>query len=490
MNAAEKALARRIFYGEQQGVPFGFIPTVYPRYRANWHHKRITDALTRVEAGLCDRLLISMPPRQGKTFTASELFPAWYLGRNPARKIIATSATATAADRVSLSVQRVLNSTRYKEVFPDFAFGRSVTATGFELEAGGRYMAAGSGKMITGSGANLLLIDDPHKNREDADSQTMRDKVWDWYSNDALSRLEYPNAVIIIATRWHHDDLIGRLLLAEPHRWEHLFLPFLAGSDPAPYDPRSEGEVLWRGFLTADGESPSEEELDARFAQFIEEHSRDSYKWASLYQCQPSPKDGGLFRRDCVQYYTAPPSRMADLCDRLVISVDASFKAGRRSDPVAIVVAGKIGPTLHIIEEVNRRMSFTDTKRELQRLRHKYPAATILIEEKANGTALIDVLQGELARVLGFDPGNMSKEARAHLLSDWWSSKQVRLPTHQFAPWVGEYIEDFVGFGSRKHDDRVDALSQAAHYFEGKQNPLQSLQRVVGDFVGSAFMRR
>lgn len=243
-------------------------------YRAE-HHEKIAAKLEAVESGKIDRLMIFMPPRHGKSELASKRFPAWCLGRNAHRQIIAASYNSDLASDFGRNVRNIVGSPEFGQVFPDVSLAvDSAAANRMNTNKGGAYVAAGVGTAITGRGADIALIDDPFKDREEADSQRRRDLVWDWYRSTLFTRLMPGGAVVLIQTRWHEDDLAGRLLEAEGDQWDVLELPAL-----------SEGKALWPAWYDV----PTLERI------------RDTIgprEWSALYQQKPQPDEGTFFRRE------------------------------------------------------------------------------------------------------------------------------------------------------------------------------------------------
>ena len=260
-----------------------------PVYESAGHHLQIIEKLEAVERGEIDRLMIFMPPRHGKSELASRRFPAWFLGRHPDKQVISASYNSELATDFGRDVRNIVGDTLYSDVFPVSLAPDSKSANRWHTNHGGSYVAAGVGTAITGRGANLGLIDDPFKDREAADSQIVRDAVWKWYTSTFYTRL-MPNAVIaLIMTRWHDDDLAGRLLNAEQgDRWEILSLP-----------AESDGEALWPEWYPM----PALDRIKAAIGP---------REWSALYQQQPQPDEGTFFKRDWFNWYDAdsPPKHL------------------------------------------------------------------------------------------------------------------------------------------------------------------------------------
>lgn len=255
-----------------------FTEYTFPQYRAAEHHRLIAEKLEAVERGEIDRLMIFMPPRHGKSELATKRFPAFALGRDPTRQIIQASYNSDLATDFGRQVRNIVATQRYQNVFQAELAQDSKAANRWNTSDGGAYVAAGVGTAVTGRGANILIIDDPLKDREEADSENRREMIWNWYTSTAYTRLMKGGAVILIQTRWHEDDLAGRLLEAEAKggdKWVKLILPAVM----------SDGNALWP------------EEFDLKALNRIEKAigPRD---WSALYQQEPSPDEGTFFKRE------------------------------------------------------------------------------------------------------------------------------------------------------------------------------------------------
>lgn len=508
-----------------------FTEYTFPGYRTNWHHKLIASWLDDVARFERKRVIITTPPRRGKSELVSRRFPAYALGRWPDAEVIACSYGADLARSMSRDVQRIIDSEPYRELFPDTRLNSKHvvhdsdekykrTADEFEIVGqSGAYICRGVGGGITGHGANYIIVDDPIKNREQANSETFRDKLWNWYNDDLLTRLERPGAVIIMMTRWHEDDLIGRLLDREPEEWDVLHLPEVQDSpdDDRDYDPRDEGEPLWPAWYLAEDEQvdpdsevpeyvdlddlePDEDaddsadgpapEADAGEVEFIdyselEDRAVDAFESKaartrlSLYQGRPTSEDGEMFEREWIRRYTAPPERVS--VDQIMISVDCAFKDEDTSDYVVLQVWGRNGARKYLLDQTRDKMGITETRDALEDLDAKWNADVKLIETKANGDALIQLLRGKVPGLVGFNP-EAGKTERAQVAAWAYEAGDVLLPKARHASFdVGAYIEELTSFPNAKHDDQVDATSQAIiKWQKSTENPKENLKRILG----------
>lgn len=256
-----------------------------PLYRPARHHAMIADRLEAVERGDIDRLMIFMPPRHGKSELASKRFPAWCLGRDPKRQIIAASYNSDLASDFGRNVRNLVAEPEFGQVFPGVSLATdSAAANRMNTNHGGAYVAAGVGTAVTGRGANIALIDDPFKDREEADSERRRELVWDWYRSTLYTRLMPCGAIVLIQTRWHEDDLAGRLLEHESDQWEVLELPALD----------QDGKALWPEWY--------DETALARIKATI-----GPREWSALYQQQPQPDEGTFFKREWFKEWSRLP---------------------------------------------------------------------------------------------------------------------------------------------------------------------------------------
>lgn len=415
-------------------------------YRHARHTKLISEKLKEVEEGKIKRLMIFLPPRHSKSMTVSETFPSFFIGKNLNRRVILVSYGDSLARKFGRANRNKL------EEYGEEIFGinlskdnSSVTNWGIEGYRGGM-ISAGIGGPITGEGADLLIIDDPIKNRKEADSKTYRNMVWDEWQNTLYTRLQPNGAVIIILTRWHEDDLAGRLLNPEygvVEDWEIIRLPAIAEENDLL--GRKVGELLW-----------PEDGFDEEWAE-VTKTAVGSQTWASLYQQRPAPAEGNVVKREWWQFYNDLPEDL----DEVIQSWDLSFKETEDGSYVVGQVWGKKGANKYLIDQVRARMDFTKTLRAIRNLSIKYPEARLkLIEDKANGPAIISTLRQEISGIVPVNPRG-SKEERASAVSPDIEAGNVYLPSPSIASWVNDYIEEWAAFPYGENDDQVDATSQA-----------------------------
>ena len=351
-------------------------------------------------------------------------------------------------------VQRIIDDETYREYFPGTRLcGKSSgegirTADLFEIVGHrGVYRSAGVGGGITGMGGDIILIDDPIKDRAEADSPTIRNRVWDWYTSTLYTRLAPGGGIIVIQTRWHMDDLAGRLLEAQRSgqgdAWRVVNFPAIAEEDE-PY--RKAGEAL----------HPERYPLEQLQAIRAAIGSRD---WAALYQQRPAPDGGAIFRAEWLRFWL--PKDLPQSFDRLCISWDMTFKDGDDSDYVVGQVWGRKGADFFLLDQVRARMGFTATLAAFRALSDKWPQAQRkLVEDKANGPAVIDSLRHAVPGIIPVEPDG-SKLARAHAVTTFFEAGNVHIPHPSVYGWVADYVAELTSFPTAAHDDQVDATTQA-----------------------------
>lgn len=445
-----------------------FVLFTMPIYQMGWVHEEVCrelDAfLAAVKRHESPRLMITMPPRHGKSELATRRFPAYAFGRDPNMTVISTSYSADLASRMNRDVQHVMEGEQYRRLFPQSALAEkrafgpgasSRTSSFFEISGhSGSYRSAGVGGGITGMGGDILIIDDPLKDRAESDSPTIREKVWDWYTSTLYTRLAPGGGILLIQTRWHMDDLAGRLLEAERtgegDKWRCVNFPAIATEDETH---RCTGDAL----------HPERYPLSQLLSIKAALGTRD---WESLYQQRPTPDGGAIFRKEWLRYYL--PKDLPDKFDKLLISWDMAFKDSEDSDYVVGQVWGKHGARFFLLDQVRGRMGFTATVQEFKELAEKWPAAVEkLVEDKANGPAVIDSLRHKVTGIIPIEPDG-SKTARAHAVTPLFEAGNVYIPHPQSCAWAGDYESELLQFPAAAHDDQVDATTQALRRFTVK----------------------
>ena len=393
----------------------------------------------------------------------SRKFPAWVLGVNPSAKIVGASYSAYLAQQFSRSIQRTIDDDLFKAVFPGTSLNSKNVSTDskrgvlrnvdiFETVGyGGFYRAVGVGGGLTGTAVDLGIIDDPIKDAMQANSPTYRERVWDWYVNVFLTRLHNDSRKLIIMTRWHEDDIAGRLLELEPDKWEVVSIPAIREDMSLEADPRQIGEALWE-------ERHSLESL-------LEMEQRSPRTFAALYQQRPTIEGGNIIKRDWFKHIkTADFNRIYD-GEPVVFFLDTAFTEKTCNDPTGIIATTKIGGDLYITHAERLLLKFPDLIRFIPSYVHAHGysrRSSIRIEPKANGISVVDQLKEvtELNVVQTPSPKD-SKETRLYAASPTVESGRVVLVD---GAWNEGFIDEVCGFPSKPHDEFVDLLGYAIDY--------------------------
>lgn len=446
-----------------------------------------TPALDLIDAALVNafttpdsRLIISMPPQEGKSTRAAGDFPAWALTQNPDLRIVTASYGQSLATRNGRAIRRRIenNPTLGLTIAPDNGAANDWTigtcpACISDQHNGhqGGVFSVGVGGPGSGRPADLLIIDDPIKDRKEADSPAYRDSVWDWWTDVASARLAPGAAVIVILTRWHHDDLAGRLIDRDKDAgWVELNIPAQADHNP----DKGEADVL--------GRDPGEFMVSARGRTTRQWEQRKktagTRTWASLYQGRPTPDQGNLFPVDAWSRYDRPlwvirddgarviPDAQHDPTAELVQSWDFTFKDTKGSDYVVGQVWLRRGPDAYLLDMVRRRAGFTDSVQMMLDLTARWPQAVAkLVEDKANGPAILNAVRAKVGGLIPVEPEG-SKYARASAVTPFVEAGNVHLPDPtkvDGTAWVTDLTEEARDFPAGAHDDCVDSMSQAVH---------------------------
>jgi len=438
----EKELAQERF------LPF--VEKVWPSFIAGRHHARMAAAFEEVANGTCKRLIINMPPRHTKSEFASYLLPAWFLGKFPQKKIIETAHTAELAVGFGRKVRNLVDSDAYKAIFPNVGLQSDSKAAGrWATNHGGDYFAIGVGGAVTGKGADILIIDDPHSEQEATIAQTnpeVYDKTYEWYTSGPRQRLQPGGAIVIVMTRWSKKDLTGQVLKAALSRggeeWKVIEFPAILPS----------GGPLWPEFWPI-------EQLEAL------RNELPGSKWQAQYQQQPTSDVNAIIKREWWKQWEEdnPP-----YCDFVIQSWDTAFLKTQRSDYSACTTwgvfyqdddTGVMQANIILLNSFKKRMEFPELKQRAKQEYDQWDPDALIVEAKASGTPLLFELRAMGIPVQEYTPskGN-DKIARLNAVADIFASGRVWVPnTH----WADELVEEVASFPSGEHDDLVDSTSQA-----------------------------
>jgi predicted phage terminase large subunit-like protein len=407
----------------------------------------MADAFERVANGELKRLIINMPPRHTKSEFASYLFPAWFLGKFPEKKIIQTAHTAELAVGFGRKVRNLVNTEGYQEIFPTKLSSDSKAAGRWNTHAGGDYFAIGVGGAVTGKGADVLIIDDPHSEQEAMQGNPeVYDRVFEWYGSGPRQRLQPGGSIIIVMTRWSKKDLTGQILANSMKRdgdeWEVIEFPALLPS----------GNPLWEEFW-------SKKELEAIKAEI------PVSKWEAQYQQNPTSEEGAIIKREMWKIWDKeePP-----FCDYIIQSWDTAFEKNNRADYSACTTWGVFYrtnaegfdiPNIILLDAFKERMEFPELKQKAKEMYMEWEPDNLIVEKKAAGAPLIYELRQLGIPLQEYTPSKGSdKIARVNAISDMFASGFVWCPATR---WAEEVMEECAAFPNGEHDDIVDSTSQA-----------------------------
>lgn len=432
-----------------------FVKEVWPTFISGRHHAKMAAAFERVAEGKCKRLIINMPPRHTKSEFASYLLPAWFLGRFPHKKVIQTSHTAELAVGFGRKVRNLVDQEVYAKIFPGVGLQADSKAAGrWATNKQGDYFAIGVGGAVTGKGADLLIIDDPHSEQEAALAETnpeIYDKTYEWYTSGPRQRLQPGGAIVIVMTRWSKRDLTGQVLKAEAQRggeeWEVIDFPAILPS----------GTPLWPEFWSLNELHALKKELP-------------NGKWMAQYMQQPTSETSAIVKREWWKVWDKedPP-----FCDFTLMSWDTAFEKNNRSDYSACTTwgvfyqenpeTGKTDTNIILLNAFRDRMEFPELKRVAVEQYKDWEPDSVIIEKKASGAPLIYEMRAMGIPVQEFTPvkGN-DKISRLNAVSDLFASGRVWAPN---TSWAEEVIDEVASFPAGDHDDYVDSVSLALMRF-------------------------
>lgn len=382
------------------------------------------------------RLIVSMPPRHGKSELLSHWTPIWYLANFPRKRIILASY---AADFAASWGRKVRNTIVNSGIEMDLADDLGAAAR-WELSQGGGMTTAGVGGPITGRGADLLIIDDPVKNRAEAQSQVSRTHLWDWWRSTARTRLEPGGSIIIVMTRWHEEDLVGQLLAEEDgefaETWDHIRLPAIA-EDEDLY--RDVGSALW----------PDRYDIDdlqrIRQAVGLED-------WAGLYQQRPALAEGGLFKFQWWRFHKEWPKTIGQVYQFW----DTAYKTGESNDYSACVTMGVDRDTFYVLDVWRDKVDYPNLTRVAQALYRRYEPNRVFVEDAASGQSLVQSLRQETNLPVLPVRVDKDKVSRANAVTGMLEAGRVSIPSN--AQWLGPFLDELGMFPNGAHDDQVDAF--------------------------------
>lgn len=488
--AAQRELCRRAL------LPF--IKRFFPDYEAGWVHQDICRRLERfvrdVEAEKSPRLILTMPPRHGKSTIVSDMFPSWVFGLHPEWELIAASYAVSLPVRFSRNIRDRIRDPKYRAVFEDTEL--RADAQGVEewrLTRGGGYRAAGVGGGITGTGAHILLIDDPVKDWSEVKSELVRENVRSWFNMAAYSRLAPGGGILLVMTRWHDDDLVGSVLTQmreqidagcapeEIDNWELINYPAIATGDEylmpdgsIQVDP-PEASLAGARLLRRRGEALHPERYDLGKLMRIK-HRYSPHEWAALYQQNPVPDDGAFFSKDMFRHYAYLPGMREEYT--YITAWDVAIGEQRRNDwTVGVVCAVNAAGDMYVVDMVRGRYGTYDLVQAVVNMIEQYDCAVFGMEHGQIKMTLWPLILDEIRRrrlacSINDDLKPITdKETRATPLRGLMQQGRVYFPLASHRPWVERAIEEMLRFPTGKHDDIVDALAWAARMYRAAPRP-------------------
>jgi predicted phage terminase large subunit-like protein len=427
-----------------------FVKKVWSTFIEGAHHEEMASAFERVARGECKRLIINMPPRHTKSEFASYLLPAWFLGKFPEKKVIQTSHTAELAVGFGRKVRNLVDSDIYKSIFPGVGLQADSKAAGrWATNKGGDYFAIGVGGAVTGKGADILIIDDPHSEQEATLAESnpdVYDKTYEWYTSGPRQRLQPGGSIIIVMTRWSKRDLTAQVVKAAQQRsgeeWEVIEFPAILPDE----------EPLWPGFWSLEELTALKQELP-------------NAKWMAQYMQAPTSDVSAIVKREWWQIWEHeyPPQ-----CEFTIQSWDTAFLKTQRSDYCACTTWGVFYqansrglevPNIILLNSFKERMEFPELKQKAMEHYKEWEPDALIVEAKASGAPLVFELRAMGIPVQEYVPSKGSdKIARLNAVADIFASGRVWVPnTH----WAEELVEEVASFPSGDHDDLVDSMTQA-----------------------------
>lgn len=456
--------------GRQPKTLEAFTLATFPGYHVNWHHRVLCEYLDRFLSGDIRRLMVFMPPRHGKSELVSRRLPAYALGMNPDTHIISCSYGSTLAARLNRDVQRIIDSKDYPRLFPGTRLSSDNVRTAsqgaylrnsdiFEIVGhAGHYVSAGIGGAITGLGFDVGIIDDPIKNQKEADSHTYRDMIWEWYGSTFYTRAEKDARILLTLTRWHEDDLAGRLLnQTDGDEWAVLSFPALNdGATLHPHDQRGLGEALWP------------EKYSARILDKIK-GVLGSYKFNALYQQNPRAREGNIFKMQKIEIVDALPANLRGQVRRWDL---AATKKTSSDYTAGGLMARDMRGLWYIVHMRRGRLSSGEVEDLITQTAAVDGKATMVLIEQEPGASGRMTVDHYIRLLAGYnvhaDTLRGDKVFRAQAFAAQVEAGNVRMLR---GDWNSELLDELAGFPTGAHDDQVDALTGAFNQIANVDEP-------------------
>ena len=460
---------RSHIYARARQSLLAFNMAVNPRYQVNWHHRALCNRLSKLTTQKKQRLMIFMPPQTGKSEIVSRSLPTWLLGNNPDIRIILASYSSELATSFNRDAQKIMMGDEYDLIFPDSKLNHKRTVTGHQFKRTANYFeivdrrgylfSVGVGGSTTGKAADVFIIDDPFKDLKQAYSPTTRAAVIDWFNGVAQTRMTLDGHIIIMHTRWHRGDLAGHLLeyaKTDPMatQWEVISIP-ATGVPDSEYryelDNRGKGEPLWPSFK---GDIDYLNTVRASVGEKV---------WTALYQQNPTVEGGNIIKHEWIRYYHELPVKPKDMISyNLVQSWDLQFKETGLSYTVGVTFY-KHGSQFYLLDIYRKRADIVETQKAIKEMAERWPkCTTILIEDKANGPAILSLMSKKVSGMIPVK-ASTSKDERLHVVAPLFEAGNIFIPANH--PMTGIIIDELTNFPVSQNDDIVDAISQALTRF-------------------------
>ena len=446
-----------------------FLMYINPKYEMEWFHRHIADKCQALFEGKIQNLMVFMPPQHGKSEIISRSFPAWALGKNPDAKIVGTSYSSNLAEQFSRSIQRIIDKDEYNAIFPDTYLNGSNVRTItrgylrnidiFECVGHkGYYKSVGVGGSLTGTPADIAIIDDPVKDALEAYSELQRERVWDWYNSVLSTRLHNNSRQVFVMTRWHEDDLAGRILARERDKWDVVSIPAICekeGDDGI--SKRHVGDALW----------PDRHSLDKLLAQ----KARSPQQFASLYQQRPTIEGGNVVKREWFQHISRTDFNALRWQEPIHFFLDTAYdkRGAHGNDPSGILAACKIKNNIYLVHAAKAYKEMPDLLRWLPIYIDTWgdrATSMLCIEPKANGKSVVQMLKEISNLNVKYTPSpSDSKMARICAVTPKIECGKVIIVD---GDWTEDFLNELCGFPTAPHDEFVDILGYAINHFDNE----------------------
>lgn len=433
-----------------------FVKLIMPEYSIQQHHKLMADNLEAVKQGKQRRLMLTLPPRHGKSTLGSNFFPAWYIGHNPGKAVILATYSDRFAQRFGKYTKAIVNNSVYQEVFPDVSLKRgSESNTNWETTTGSEFIAVGRGGQLTGYGGDLIILDDLIKNMVEAQSEVFKENVRDWYQTVLLSRMEGNASLVFCNTRWSYNDLIGELLDREPEKWKLIKIPALIEEDLEIDGYKfQKGSALWP-------DKKSRKEL-------LERKEELGLFFQAQWQQEPVQSQGAIIEPSMwnrIKVDDLPRNYI-----RKIQSWDTAFSESEGSSYSCCTTWLQTDNAFYLVHSYWDRLNFVDLKEVFENLYNQHRPDSVVVENRASGQSLIQELGYKTSiPIISYDP-DKSKELRFASITPQFQSGNIYVVE---AEWTNKVIEAVANFPKTKLKDLIDSISMAIDFMRSQPKPFR-----------------